>query len=300
MSAGNSFTIQARRGAGAHRAFTLVELLVVIAIIGVLVGLVMPAIVNARMTALQATCANNQRELANAMILYDSNKDRLPYSAKVRGGTSYSWYTQILEELGLGKQHQQFLDGNLGAQPIKQFKCPAGDAKVNGINYVANMGQVGQTCSEPNPGNAVRGSGLLFYHNGNRSQVYTKSSIASIKDGASMTILLSESVHKIPGGFTSHGPAENWIADGNGEGNVKVNFGLLWNSGAKGSQAISAYYPNFPSSRHSQVCNVAFADGSVRAVAKSIFYNTYISLMCPNDSYVDKNLSYANDPNFRQ
>lgn len=296
MSISNSFALRGRRG------FTLVELLVVIAIIGVLVGLLMPAIINARTTALQATCANNESELAKAMILYDSNKDRLPYSGQsdIEFG---SWCTSILEELGLGKQNEQFMDGNLVAQPIKQFKCPMGDAKTNGISYIANTGRSDQSCNTNNPNNDVRGSGLLFFYNGSKSNSYSKSSISSIHDGASYTILVAEECNKVPGGYTGNTPADDWRGGNNlskTEANAKTRFGINWNNSILGSKSASAYYPNFPSSRHSQVNNFAFADGSVRAISKTIYYSTFASLLAPHDKYAGITWNFADDPNFKQ
>src|SRR5258708_34055230 len=71
-----------------RRGFTLIELLVVIAIIAILAAILFPVFAQARDSARQTTCLNDQKQLGTTMMMYaqdyDENYISLPfYSTKI-------------------------------------------------------------------------------------------------------------------------------------------------------------------------------------------------------------------------
>jgi prepilin-type N-terminal cleavage/methylation domain-containing protein len=122
-----------------RNGFTLVELLVVIAIIGVLVGLLLPAVQSAREAARRMQCSNNLKQIALACHNYESAFKKFPPSAIVdlnvsttANNEAWGVHGRILNyleqanlrdlvDLSVGWDSQPAIDG----VKVPVFSCPS-------------------------------------------------------------------------------------------------------------------------------------------------------------------------------
>ncbi len=115
-------------------AFTLVELLVVIAIIGVMVGLLLPAVQSAREAARRMSCQNNMKQVGLALHNYHDTYNTFPPSAVWGPGKApftmpyhHTWTVMILPFI-----EQQSLYNSIDNKlPIWGQLLPNGDQVVS-------------------------------------------------------------------------------------------------------------------------------------------------------------------------
>lgn len=278
----------------------------VITIIGLLVGLLLPAINAAREAARQVTCLNKMSELAKAVQIFEENQKRYPgwwewpWQAFNSSGQPLrdpagnpihppvSWVVPLLPHLQRDDVYETWRTPTLvGSQWVgsrvplhDKLVCPSDTVAMTSqqpeISYVANCGTADVTGPNSNGPDDWRTNGIFLNLNRNFDpQVETTSAAYVMKyDGLSNTLLLSENLD-----------ATLWWRV-----NENENGFLFWEPGRvplgvhiNGSGPVPPPYTLArPSSNHRGGVNVVFAGGNTRFLHDSISYGVYCALMTPN------------------
>jgi prepilin-type N-terminal cleavage/methylation domain-containing protein/prepilin-type processing-associated H-X9-DG protein len=119
--------------------FTLVELLVVIAIIGVMVGLLLPAVQAAREAARRMQCSNNMKQMGLAVHNFESTYKKLPHSGQCdstgTNTTTYMIHSTLTLLLPYIEQQQVYELFDHSTNPIVAY-----GATPSGVNFVTPSG----------------------------------------------------------------------------------------------------------------------------------------------------------------
>jgi len=274
--------------------FTLVELLVVIAIIGVMVGLLLPAVQAAREAARRMSCTNNLKQLGLAMHNYhDTHRAFPPHSLNAN---RLAWTVHVLPFIEAQNLFEQFDMGvffnagvnlNLGLTKVPGYHCPSskstqsslansgeqiGGVATQTLHYYGSMGPKGTNISTgtaypySNVGSHGGFSGDGFF----KQNVGTK--FADLLDGTSNTICLGEISWDDRGGMKTRyrtwtrghvQNAENPPAK-NVAQQINADFTALFNDMSFGSN-------------HPGGCHFLMGDGSVKFISETIDFNILLA-----------------------
>lgn len=229
--------------------FTLVELLVVIAIIGIMVGLLLPAVQAAREAARRMSCQNNLKQIGLAIHNYESTFNQFPTVNANNTLTGGSLFTAILPVIEKANEFQLYdfaLANNhptnraVTGQTIPFFLCPASPLRraVPGCdadggraagNYAASIGSRDYDpywafSARPRPSL----NGAIVY----TDTVERRTGFRDFTDGTSQTLMIGETAYNLP---------DYVFSSGNCAGASRFSF-TYWSNPFPGSTGITTQY----------------------------------------------------------
>lgn len=167
----------------ARAGFTLVELLVVIAIIGILAGLLLPAMGAARESARRSSCMSNLSQMGKALVTFEAEHRFLPgwrnaqddytkvmaETATTRPRACVSWTVPLLpfiDQLEIYDWYESFVSlsgvDDVSDKRIAIFVCPSANVSAEVGSQLCYVGN-GGTGAEVLNGNAqYRGDGVFL------------------------------------------------------------------------------------------------------------------------------------------
>lgn len=245
-----------RRHTRSH-GFTLIELLVVIAIIGILIGLLLPAVQKVREAANRTQCLNNLKQLALAAHNHDSTFGYLPcvgsgdFVPNLAGSTQPGgWSFQVLPFI---EQEAMFRNGTYTV-PVKAFLDPGRGGRAPTIpNDTAHGGHftgwiVGDFAIN-----------VIPFGGGTNGDPVTQLPLSKIIDGTSNTVFLGEKSIDSTMYVSNGGAWDEPMFTGGWGGNERNGTGIY-------QDAPGVSYAGNWGSPYAGGCPFTMYDGSVRMI----------------------------------